>query len=376
MILGGLGEIGLYLSERLLKESTVEKIVLLGRSAPDEKVIQKIESWNKEHPKIEYYLCDITNTQELKDCFEENNDCIKSTDLLIHLAGKLSDGVIQNMDYAKINEVVSPKVTGFLNVMNICTSKRIVLFSSIASIFGAAGQSNYASANAFLDKFSEHLRASGIKASSISWGAWKDVGMATKGAASKNLNEAYKISNEEAYELMLAAVNEEHHHLIINKFSQEILDEVSDQELNETGKQFWSSHDTSHTVMNSGSKVDFNGLSVRETEVAVKKEVINSIRNVLGISLREKIKDEESFHNLGLDSLTLIQLKNMINRNLPVKLTISDFYSYPNISILESYILEKITPVKEVSEAEKIFEQNEISDKDYLLDLLEKELLK
>lgn len=375
LILGGLGDIGMYLTEKMMKESTVEKIVLIGRSAPREEARKKIEDWNKNHKKIEYHLCDITNPEEVRKCFNQNNDHMKSTDFLIHLAGKLSDGVIQNLNYEKISNVISPKVTGFLNVMDMCTPKRVVLFSSVASVFGAAGQSNYATANAFLDNYSRQLRASGIKATSISWGAWKNIGMATRGIAGENLNKANKISNEEAYQLMLAALNEENHHVIINKFSQKIQDEISDQELNEIGKQFWNSNYTNQTIKSKDNKINLNGLSFHEKEVMITKEIITGVKNVLGIPSEEDIQKEESFHNLGIDSLTLIQLKNITNKRLPVKLTVGDFYSNSNVSELTSSVLEKITPTKEKTEKKKLADEYEVSDTDNLIDLLEKELL-
>jgi hypothetical protein len=59
------------------------------------------------------------------------------------------------------------------------------MYSSIASVLGAAGQANHAAANAFMDALAFHRRGEGLPALSISWGAWKDVGA----AADRNMDD-------------------------------------------------------------------------------------------------------------------------------------------------------------------------------------------
>src|SRR4029434_9298044 len=53
-----------------------------------------------------------------------------------------------------------------------------VVHSSLLSLTGSIGQSNYTAANAFLDAFVAYRHAQGLPATAINWGPWSGGGMA------------------------------------------------------------------------------------------------------------------------------------------------------------------------------------------------------
>jgi hypothetical protein len=98
-------------------------------------------------------------------------------DMVFHAAGILQDSLIGNQTQASIRAVVAPKAAA--NIMaatSMMPLQQLVLFSSVASTVGAAGQGNYVAANAVLDGWALAGRRQGTAVSSIQWGAWASAG--------------------------------------------------------------------------------------------------------------------------------------------------------------------------------------------------------
>lgn len=100
---------------------------------------------------------------------------------VIHAAGVLRDALIDRFDVADFNSVLAPKLAGARTLHRLCERfpvDHFLLFGSVASLIGAAGQASYAMANAALDGFALWRRRQGLPATSIAWGRWSNTGFA------------------------------------------------------------------------------------------------------------------------------------------------------------------------------------------------------
>ena len=98
-----------------------------------------------------------------------------------HAAGVLSDRLLRAQVAATVKRVFAPKVAGACALEQVAASSVLdtfVLFSSIATLIGGGGQSNYAAANGCLDALGACRRVRAMNATSVQWGPWAAAGMA------------------------------------------------------------------------------------------------------------------------------------------------------------------------------------------------------
>ncbi|WP_007027820.1 beta-ketoacyl reductase, partial [Saccharomonospora iraqiensis] len=173
LIIGGTGALGEKVA-RWAADHGAEKLVLLSRGGPDAPgAAELVAELPVEAHVIAADAADRSAMADVLDRFP--------VDAVIHAAGVLDDGVLEGMTPERLAAVARPKAQA-ARVLDELTRDRelsaFVLFSSASATFGAAGQGNYAAANAELDALARARRCAGLPATSIAWGPWADEGMA------------------------------------------------------------------------------------------------------------------------------------------------------------------------------------------------------
>ncbi len=101
---------------------------------------------------------------------------------IVHAAGVLDDGIVAQQSRQRIATVFAPKVDGAWNLHRFASQRPLdffVLVSSVAGLWGNAGQTTYAAANAYLDQLAHLRRQCGLPATVVDYGAWRGAGMAS-----------------------------------------------------------------------------------------------------------------------------------------------------------------------------------------------------
>jgi len=103
----------------------------------------------------------------------------------IHSAGVLRDAILMTVTWDKFEDVFNSKHRAALYLHDALERysnpklQFLWMFSSVA-VYGSQGQLNYSGSNSFLDNLCRHRRAIGLPATTMQWGGWGEVGMASK----------------------------------------------------------------------------------------------------------------------------------------------------------------------------------------------------
>jgi polyketide synthase 12 len=180
LIAGGLGGLGLAVAQWMVRLGA-RHLMLLGRHDPPPSARNIIVELQNTGAQVEVVRTDITQTEQVVAVITRIRESMPPLKGVVHAAGVLDDSTLQRMTQESLWSVMAPKIYGGWN-LHICTLESqldfFLLFSSAASIFGPAGQGNYAAGNAFLDALAHHRRAMQLPCLSINWGRWDEIGLA------------------------------------------------------------------------------------------------------------------------------------------------------------------------------------------------------
>jgi acyl transferase domain-containing protein/acyl carrier protein len=180
LISGGMGALGLSVAEGLARAGA-RRLILMGRRVPSPSASGRITALREQGAEVRTVTGDVSSQDDVIRVL----GAVDSSHPLrgvVHAAGVLDDGVMLQQSWERFDRVLAPKVSGAWHLHAGTRSTPLdffVLFSSVASVLGSAGQGSYGAANAFMDGLAYIRRSEGLPAISINWGAWADGGMAS-----------------------------------------------------------------------------------------------------------------------------------------------------------------------------------------------------
>ncbi|MGB0972336.1 MAG: SDR family NAD(P)-dependent oxidoreductase, partial [Mycobacterium sp.] len=191
LITGGLGAIGLHTAAYLAQLGAGD-IVLTSRREPDADAQRAIEEISERYnSRIHTFAADVSDESEVAKLLDRIRAELPPLAGVAHLAGVLDDALLSEQSLERFRTSLAPKAFGAYHLDRLTKDDDLDFFvvsSSVSSLFGSPGQSNYATANAFLDGLVGQRRSQGLPATGVNFGPWADSGMASSEAALNNLS--------------------------------------------------------------------------------------------------------------------------------------------------------------------------------------------
>ncbi|MFI8952423.1 beta-ketoacyl reductase, partial [Streptomyces sp. NPDC053750] len=268
------------------------------------------------------------------------------------------DGVIGSLTPERLERVMRPKVDAAWNLHELTADQDLsafVLFSSAAGVFGNPGQGNYSAANAFLDALAAHRRANGLPAQSLAWGLWDDEA----GGMAEELNQAdlermqrtgvQPISAKEGLDLFDTVAALPTPALVPIALDLKTLRSAAD-ELPALFRGLIRTTTRRTAAVSAGSAApavlgqQLAGLSSDEQEALILDTVRSHAAVILGHEGVDAIDADRAFSELGFDSLSAVEFRNLLNGVSGLRLPPTLVFDYPNARALADHMRAELVP--------------------------------
>ncbi|WP_268626491.1 SDR family NAD(P)-dependent oxidoreductase [Paenibacillus alvei] len=330
LITGGAGGLGLMMA-RYFAQQGVRQLLLTGRSKLQQQQREQIQEIAKLGCRVEYWMADIGCRSDVERLITNMKERFGAINGIIHAAGVVRDCALINKDRKQAEQVIHPKVYGTIFLDEVTRNETLdffVMFSSLASVLGNSGQTDYAFANSFMDFYAEYRHAMERKGErsgktlAIQWPYWQHGGMRMNPEAEQWFTNAMgfrPMPSECGWQSFLLGLQAPCSQLaVMHGDAQAIRQRI---ELPQQTASFIT------------GSVDVNGMSeyVHQTITDMTGKIVK-IRS-------DSLDPDAEFGHYGFDSNSLMQLINSLNAEFELQLMPSFLYEYTTIRRVSDYIV-------------------------------------
>ncbi|XP_044764314.1 fatty acid synthase-like [Coccinella septempunctata] len=289
IVTGGLGGFGLELADWLIIRGA-RKIVLTSRSGIKTGYqCYRTNLWKSYGAEVKISTADITTREGCEQLITEAQE-LGPIESIFNLAVVLKDSLLENQSPESFRTSLGPKAvaTKYLDEITRvrCPDLRdFVIFSSVSCGRGNGGQTNYGMSNSIMERICEKRKLDGYPALAIQWGAIGDVGL-------------------------VAETMEDHIEMEIGGTLQQRISsclQVMDTFLKQKEAVIVSSMVVADKKSGSGGM----------------ENIVDAIASTLGIK-KESVSPHTTLAELGMDSMTAVEIKQTLEREFEVFLTAQD----------------------------------------------------
>ncbi|MEU1123078.1 type I polyketide synthase [Streptomyces sp. NPDC005899] len=361
LITGGLGELGGALATHLVRTHGVRRLVLLSRrggNAPEAgSSVRELEAAGAE--RVDLVAGDVADRAAVAAVLD-GIDPRHPLTAVFHLAGVLDDGLVEGFTAERLHRVMAPKVQG-ARLLDELTERldlaAFVLFSSAAGTLGTAGQGGYAAANATLDALAANRRKRGLAGLSLAFGLWEQAGVGMTAHLSKaELGRLRRQGvgaltlTEGLHALDVALSRPETQLLPVHLELASLRHALGDAEAPPLLRDMLPRRAEGRRAEVPGTAQSLDtrmaGASEAERAALLLDLVRSEAADVLGLPGPDSVPAGRALRSLGIDSLTMVQLRKRLAKRLDTTLPATLVFDYPTAEAIAGLLLQDATTLR------------------------------
>ncbi|EID52344.1 polyketide synthase family protein, partial [Saccharomonospora xinjiangensis XJ-54] len=354
LVTGGTGALGSRLARHLVIEHGVRHLLLTGRRGPDAPGAAALSAeLTGLGARVTIRACDVADPTEVRRLLAEV-PAAHPLRGIVHTAGVLDDGVVTALTPERLGAVLRPKVDGAWNLHRLTRDldlRSFVLFSAAAGVMGTPGQAAYAAANSFLDALAAHRRARGLPGQSLAWGLWEEPdGL----AADLHGGDQARLAGGG-----IRALSTDHALALFDRCLRAEDAALVPMHLDGRTLASWAGHDVPailRGLVRSGPRSAARGrqpsagettaglaaLSAEDRRVELLRIVRTVTAKVLGHSGPDAVPEDGSFAELGVGSLTAVELRNALAELSGLVLPATLVFDVPTVAEVVEDLLRRL----------------------------------
>ncbi len=336
LITGGLGGVGLALADYLVR-TVRARLVLVGRSKPSEEQQRLIDALRTAGAEMLVLRADVADAEQMRRVVAATRERFGAINGVVHAAGVAGGGLLDLKTVEASWDEFASKVAGTLvlgEVLRDVPLDFLVLCSSLNALTGGVGQAGYCAANAALDALAHAMSRRGLRAISVNFDRWNQVGMAAKAEARL---KAMQIDGSE-FDGMTAAEGQEVFGRILEGWiAPQVM--VSVRDLSSVIARSARTALSQAGLAGSGGNLEQarpgTGRAAAVPGATIEEQVTFIWKQIFGI---EQVGLQQDFFALGGESLAALQILNRVQEVFGVEVALRKFFEAPTVAGLAAEI--------------------------------------
>jgi acyl transferase domain-containing protein/NADPH:quinone reductase-like Zn-dependent oxidoreductase/acyl carrier protein/NADP-dependent 3-hydroxy acid dehydrogenase YdfG/SAM-dependent methyltransferase len=354
LVTGGLSGFGLESARALARRGAGHLVLLCRQGLATPGAEEAIAGLQALGARVHVRACNVADRPALAAVLRAVARELPPVRGVLHAAMVLEDCLIANLDAARLQRVLAPKIQGARNLHELTLDyplEHFILYSSVTTCLGNPGQANYVAANAYLEALVAWRRSRGLTGTCVAWGPIDDAGYLSRNEGLKDSLAARlgtaPLRAAAALEMLERILMADLAVVTVADLGWPVLSKLLPSAV---GPRFdYQRRAAGAGDCGSDATLDLTtllaGRGIEETRQIVQELVLKEVSQILRLG-PERIDPARSLYDLGMDSLMAMELALGIEKRFGINLPAMALNEGPSVERISQRLTARLSGVE------------------------------